>query len=363
MKLGSYAAAAVLAYLMSTQVERARLLLDALIIIGGFYLVYALALNLSGFSHANILYSSSLTNSQFSGPFVNRNSFATYAGLIALCGCLRLFDLGGRTLIIGRGVRQFTWSAMHFVFGVGAVPLTVFVLAFATLVASASRGGFMAGLTGITVFILLLGIIPGQRLAKRWPLAGAAIILIAMAGLFMITGDNLGARLDGLVAGGSLDEVRRLLWGSAMRMIEGAPWLGLGLGTFEPAYPLYADRVMPFVMDKAHNDYLEFAAGLGLPAATAWWLAILWLVGMCIRGVFVRRRNRHYSMLAIAATALVAFHSIFDFSLQIPAIALTYAVILGLGVAQSTSTRNVEMDYRAVPLPTEPSRHLTPPQE
>jgi hypothetical protein len=48
--------------------------------------------------------------------------------------------------------------------------------------------------------------------------------------------------------------------------------------------------------------------------------------------------------LTVAATALVGFHSIFDFSLQIPAIALTYAVILGLGVAQAAPTRNIEMD-------------------
>jgi O-antigen ligase len=135
-----------------------------------------------------------------------------------------------------------------------------------------------------------------------------------------------------------------MLWQSALRMIGDAPLLGLGLGTFEPAYPMYADQALPFIMDKVHNDYLEFAAGLGLPAAIAWWAAITWLTALSIRGVFVRRRNRHFSLLAVAATALVAFHSFFDFSLQIPAIALTYAVILAIGVAQSAPTRHAAFE-------------------
>ena len=158
----------------------------------------------------------------------------------------------------------------------------------------------------------------------------------------MITGENLQGRLNALVETQSVDETRLLLWDAAVRMIADAPLLGLGLGTYEPAYPLYADRILPFVMDKAHNDYLEFAAGIGLPAAIAWWAALLWLVAACLRGFNIRRRNRHYSLLAIAATTLIGVHSLFDFSLQIPAIALTYSVILGMGVAQSASSRERE---------------------
>jgi O-antigen ligase len=107
------------------------------------------------------------------------------------------------------------------------------------------------------------------------------------------------------------------------------------------AYPLYADQMFPYVMDRAHNDYLEFAAGLGLPAAIAWWSALGWCAFVCARALFIRRRNRIYAVAALGATAIVAFHSMFDFSLQMPAIALTYAVILGLGMAQSFPTRDV----------------------
>lgn len=126
-----------------------------------------------------------------------------------------------------------------------------------------------------------------------------------------------------------------MLWNAALRMIQNAPLLGLGLGTYENAYPMYSDTMLPLIMDKAHNDYLELAAGWGLPAAILWWSALAWLAFLCVRGVFIRRHNRVFPMLAVGATILVAVHSIFDFSLQMPAIALTYATILGLGVAQS----------------------------
>ncbi len=102
---------------------------------------------------------------------------------------------------------------------------------------------------------------------------------------------------------------------------------------------MYSDAMAPFIIDRAHNDYLELAAGWGLPAAILWWSAMIWLVVLCARGVFQRRRNRTYPMLAVGASVLVGVHSIFDFSLQMPAIALTYVAILGLGVAQAFSTR------------------------
>jgi O-antigen ligase len=94
-------------------------------------------------------------------------------------------------------------------------------------------------------------------------------------------------------------------------------------------------------MDKAHNDYLEFAAGLGLPAAIAWWTAWTLLIADCLRGVFRRRRNRQFVILAVGASVLVAVHSAFDFSLQIPAVAFFYAALIGIGLAQSRSTQAV----------------------
>ncbi len=122
MKLGTYLAAGVLAYMMCQRQERAQRLLDALMIIGALYAVYAWTLTMAGLVQENIFYSTPPSGAGFAGPFVSHNNFATYAGLAVLCASVRLFDLGGRTLIVGRGIRQLTVSAIYFFFGVGALP-------------------------------------------------------------------------------------------------------------------------------------------------------------------------------------------------------------------------------------------------
>lgn len=345
MKLGAYVMAGVLAFMASQRPEQAQRLLNALMVIGLFYAAYALLMGIADVTQLSIFYpaySTSVIDGRIGAPFVSQNNFATYAGLAMLCASARLYDSGSRTLVLSRGVREFSMSAIYYVFGVGALPFAVFCLSFAMLVASGSRAGFISGLAGMAVLLILVGMHAGRGFSRRWVALALTATVVAMASLFMITGENLQGRLNALVETRAVDETRLLLWDAATRMIADAPLLGLGLGTYEPAYPLYADRVLPFVMDKAHNDYLEFAAGIGLPAAMAWWTAMLWLIAICVRGFNVRRRNRHYSLLALSATALIGVHSLFDFSLQIPAIALTYAVILGMGVAQSASSRERE---------------------
>jgi hypothetical protein len=58
-----------------------------------------------------------------------------------------------------------------------------------------------------------------------------------------------------------------------------------------------------------------------------------------MRGVLVRQRDAIFPCIGIAASILVGFHALIDFSLQIPAVAITYVFLLGVGVAQSRSSR------------------------
>jgi O-antigen ligase len=117
--------------------------------------------------------------------------------------------------------------------------------------------------------------------------------------------------------------------------------VGTGLGTFADVYPLYRGGIdsTGLVWDKAHNDHLELLLGLGIPAAGAIFLAIAILALRCLSGVFARRRNSHYPITGFIASVLVGLHAFFDFSLQIQAVAMSFALLLALGVAQSVSDR------------------------
>jgi len=338
-KLATYVAIAWLTFTLSRDEGRASRLLNALIIIGAFYAVYAFVIALSGTQQFRLFYAMPATLDLLSGPFVQRNNFATYEGMAALAAAARLVALGGERIQVSKGFRRLALTTLQFAFGSGAPLLIATILTVSALVATGSRGGFIAAFIGLAVMAIFAA--ARSRGEKRKFLISAAVVGVLLIGLLVwISGGLLSERLLDLTVPNA-EPLRRIEWGASTRMIASAPWLGLGLGTFQDAYPMYAIQIVPYIMDKAHNDWLEFAAGLGLPAAISWWLAISWLVGKFLRAFFTRRKNRLYSLMGIGATSLVAMHSLVDFSLQMPAVALTYAVLMGLALAQSFSSRAV----------------------
>jgi O-antigen ligase len=122
------------------------------------------------------------------------------------------------------------------------------------------------------------------------------------------------------------------------RAIGDNPALGFGYGTFADSFRLY-DQVEDTVhYDRAHNTWLEDAFELGLPAALALFLALAGLAVTCWRGVARRHRDWVFPATGAAASVLVGIHAMVDFSLQLPAVAMLYAAIMGVGVAQSVSS-------------------------
>ena len=81
---------------------------------------------------------------------------------------------------------------------------------------------------------------------------------------------------------------------------------------------------------------------LGVPAAALLGLSFAVIAGVCLRGLMVRRRDRLYPALAVASMVLLGAHGLVDFSVQIPAVAATFALLLGLGFAQSWNTRTLD---------------------
>jgi hypothetical protein len=66
--------------------------------------------------------------------------------------------------------------------------------------------------------------------------------------------------------------------------------------------------------------------------------AIGWVTATVAAGVMRRRRRAVYSCLGIAATALVAIQAIYDFGIQMPAVAISYWTLMGVAYAQSFRT-------------------------
>ena len=85
----------------------------------------------------------------------------------------------------------------------------------------------------------------------------------------------------------------------------------------------------------AHNDYLEMTLELGVPASLCFFLTLFALALHCAHGAFTRRRDAVLPALGFAACTLVGAHALVDFSMQLPAVAATFALVLGAATAQS----------------------------
>ena len=140
-----------------------------------------------------------------------------------------------------------------------------------------------------------------------------------------------------MVYGGS--EARK----AGHRSIKQHPWLGTGLGTFRWVFPAYrnSNGAIPAygVWEQAHNPTLEIASEMGIPftiLVIAGWLGVFIVLG---RGMTARRRDEILPAAAFWIGLLAVLHSLVDFSLQIPGFSLAILPLIGMGLAQSKSSR------------------------
>lgn len=322
--------------------DRAHLLIHAVAAIVAAYSAYGLV-SYTLFSGAILWFDAEKEIGFVRSTFVNRNSFATYAGLglVATTGMiLRLYrhevraeagSLSHRFALFIEATGRRGW----FLLGIGLVTL-------AALLATGSRGGVAAtalGLFGLLALTLARGRRHGGERMEAVVFVAAAVLVC-----FVFFGDPFVGRI---ASGGFFDDVtRRGAYLITLRSILVSPFLGFGDGTFVDVFPMYRDRSIDVIgtWDKAHDTYLEIFQGLGLVFGTALLAALAWLVYLCVVGALKRRRNSGPAVVAGAAALLIAVNALVDFGVQMQAVALTFMALLGAGVAQSASSTEVVSD-------------------
>jgi len=212
-------------------------------------------------------------------------------------------------------------------------PMTALLLMVAALVLTHSRGGFVATLSGTVALLTLLDRRGRRGGAKSRVLVIAALVVVGIA--FYLTSEML---LDRINRTDITTEERIAVFANVNRAVGDNPALGFGYGTFADSFRLY-DQVEDTVhYDRAHNTWLENAFELGLPAALMLYLALIGLALTCLRGVRRRHRDWVFPAIGVAASVLAGIHATVDFSLQLPAVAMLYATIMGVACAQSYSS-------------------------
>jgi len=341
-RLLTYAAYFLVAWQIGRRPEAAYRVLRAIAVIATVYALYGLGEFAS--PDPRILWFIKDTYvTDVTATFVNRNSFATFAGLAVIAHLVLIADTLARKTDV-RSRRSFLLSLADSLLGHAKWLVLGLVVCGGSLLMSHSRAGLVSALAAVTVLMLLVLAAPAARAPWRFWFAGfGGLGLVAIA---LLTGATTFDRLDEM----SKDLEMRPKIGAAVMRAIGDNWLtGTGYGSFADIFPLYQPLNVVGYVDLAHNDYLENALELGVPAAALLVLTVGYLAGRCLIGVFRRRRDAIYPIAGVAATVMVGVHAAFDFSLQIPAVTVTYAVMLGLGVAQSIGTREAKSSRAAAP--------------
>ena len=331
LRLLTYAAILYLSVVLCRDPLRARAATKLVMLSGTFYAAYGLAVYWSG-SKSILWYAKWAYVDDVTGPFVNRNSFATYLGL-CLLATIAYLTLSLKDVALWGSWRRRLESAVE-TMSTRSWQVVCLFLIFTALCLTHSRGGFLSTLAGVIAIAFALSRARGLRASGRRAFAALPVVLIVLA--FFVSG---GVLVDRLADTSSETAGRFDVFMLTVQAIGDYPLQGIGLGSFQSVFPLYRTDAIQAFYDLAHDDYLQNALELGIPAAICFYAALLWLVGLSLRGIMQRRRDAAYPCLGAAASLLVGLHATVDFSLQIPAVTATYLFILGAGIAQSRSTR------------------------
>jgi O-antigen ligase len=314
--------------------------LKLLLMWSSFYLVYQLVVSEAGEAQVRtILYA--LTFS---------------AAVVALVAIVRsggrpqeLLDTGTRAT--GRAVGTFTQPNLLATFLALGLPaalalglrgraalrpacLVAFVVVFAGLALSLSRGGAFAALGALALFM-------AWAAARRLALVGLAVVAVVA----VVGGNPFGnvAQVDAVVQRVSSVEYtvqagadpRFLLWRTSPEIIVDHPLFGVGAGQF----PLVAPRYGLFelssgkVFDHAHNAALTIAVELGVLglAALAWLVAALAVVA--VRALRRQRGPGRPLAFAVAGALLaLGLELLVDYTVRSNLIAATALVLMGCAV-------------------------------
>lgn len=317
--------------------ENARLLGGALVFSGCLQALLGVSLYASGMELR--LFDFVYRFADVQGTFANRNHLAAYLVMCLALGLglmLARFEEAG--ISVARNWRARLAGMLHFVLGPGMRLRLLLVLMVVALVLTRSR----MGNASFFIALLLVGLVALWAWRRMAPVTLALIASLLVIDVILI-GHWVGlgrvvqrmeqtALLKEDRRGEETFEERQIASTLGLQTVREYPWVGSGARSFEAAFPQHREHGIQGRYQHAHNDYLEIASDTGL-------IGLALLAGVVLtsaaRALRVLRSHRSRLARGIAFASLMsivamAVHSSVEFNLQIPAVALTFCVMLAL---------------------------------
>jgi O-antigen ligase len=307
--------------------QRVKILLQTLVFSGTFQATYGAFMVLSGVE-LGFFVEKYVGQGVATGTFVNRNHLAGYLVMTLSAGIGLLLSQLATTpssrewkARVRRWLRLLLSSTFRL-----RIYLAAMVIA---LVLTRSRMGNVAffsalGLAGA------VALYTGRRFSYRVAAFLASLFVVDMVILGQWFGiDKLLARLEK-----TSPETEERVWSNSyiIDYIKEFPLTGSGGGSFYGVFSNFQAPSLRGIYTHADNDYLEFAAELGLPAT----MILIGFVALAFYHAFQVQMRRHTALYKGASFSVImtilwaGIHSSTDFNLQIPANALTFVTILAL---------------------------------
>jgi O-antigen ligase len=219
----------------------------------------------------------------------------------ALIGCAALIFLGALYSLSRMGLAAIAASLLVLVF---LVPIARVGMRKASV-----RALYISAAVAAVVFILLIFVSAPDPLLKR---------LANRGGQEPLTTDD-----------------RVQIWRETLPMTADYRIFGSGLGTYASVFQKYRASVPEYLVDFAHNDYLQLLAELGVIGFALAGAATLAILVQIVRAVRTAPTTAHRLIAAGCAAALAALmlDNSVDFDFYIPANAMLAAWIAGVGTA------------------------------
>lgn len=265
----------------------------------------------------NVIFWRTPTDGAVFGPFVCKNHYPDYA-TIALGMGGALLMLGRRSAVTGR----FVWNSETICIALGLVMIA------GSIPLSLSRGGLMAAVFAACATAYLI-----YRYRKNQRSSGLLLVgMLALGATIVVSWFSstlVEARLKTVLSGQAFDG-RWPLWKDAATLVPSFLITGTGNGTFGRVELLARTQSFTNVyFDNAHNEYLEAILEGGLPRlALTLAIAVAVLVAS-VRGYRKLQLRSSGPLILGGFFGLLALilHSVVDFGIHIPAIAILAATV------------------------------------
>ncbi|WP_147532503.1 O-antigen ligase family protein [Bacillus marasmi] len=224
-------------------------------------------------------------------------------------------------------------------------------LSFIALIFSGTRSGWLGVLFGV-LFLTVFVVWKRKYLWKKWIILLATWFFI-FAMIDIVENGTYFARFASLIsdsykvtsgnASGGEGSSRLIIWKNTVPLLKEYYLFGSGPDTFEYVFPQDTEEKKKYfghlIVDKAHNEYLQIAVTLGIPALVIYLYLLYLVLKTAFRAVNIAQGNNQiilYGLIsAISGYLVQAF-----FNISVVPVAPIFWFILGITMSFSTHLLN-----------------------